>query len=117
MSEGYKSYKKMIDELVSISHSSVEASCIQKGSFPQVEMHQEINALLGKLSQEEREILSKLVTVCRSDAIFDVLSHFEWLRCCHDLQISVDGQGLVLDKGQGFSDDYIGRLNGWEWPE
>ena len=80
MNNGYENYKNMIDKMVDISHSNIEATCIMKGSFPQVDMYQGINSLLKKLSDEEREILAKQMIDCRSAAIFDVLSHLEWLR-------------------------------------
>ena len=117
MNDGYERYKKMIDEFVKLSQSSTEATNVKKGSFPKVEMFQDINTLLEKLSEKERETLSKLLVDCRSAAIFDVLHHLEWLRCCHDMQISEDNIELILDKAQGFSDDFIGRLTSWQWPE
>ena len=117
MSDGYENYKKLIDEMVCISHTNTEGTIITTGSFPKVELYQDINTLLEKLSVKEREAIAKLLLDCRSAAIFDVLSHLEWLRCCHDLKMSEDNMKLIMDKGQGFSDDYIMRLNGREWPK
>ena len=107
----------MIDKMVDISRSDVGAACVMKGSFPKVEMYKDINTLLGKLSKEDRTLLAKQLIDSRVAAVFDVLSHLEWLRCCHGMQISIDNVKILLYKGQGLSDDYIGRLNGGKWLE
>ena len=59
MNEGYEKYKNVIDEMVVLSRSVVEAANIIKGSFPQAEMHREMNSLLNKLSLKKREKFSQ----------------------------------------------------------
>ncbi len=115
--KGLLLYKKFIDKLVDMSKSCTDANNIKNGSYPKLAAYQNMNTILEKLSQEERQVLSDSIQSCYSSAVFDVLSYLEWLSCCRNMQISIDGEILPSDTFEGFSDDFIGRSNEWEWPK
>ncbi|WP_315115750.1 DUF6547 family protein [uncultured Clostridium sp.] len=117
MEKGLLYYKEFIDKLVDMSKSCTDANNIKNGSYPKVAVYQNMNAILEKLSQEERQVLSDSIQSCYSSAVFDVLSYLEWLSCCRNMQISIDGEILSSSTFEGFSDDFIGRSNDWEWPK
>ena len=116
MDKATKLYQEFIDELAEKSKSCVDANNIKKGIVPGIDT-EEINAVLKKLTEEERNVLAKFVTETYSSGIFDVLDLMEWYACCKDMKITIDGEVLPTDKFEGFQNDYIGRREDWEWPK
>lgn len=116
MDKGTKLYQNLIDELVKMSCECVDANNVKKGSVPYSDS-KEINAVLQKLSDTDREILSKFILEAYSSAIFDVLDLLEWYASCKDMKISIEGETLPTDKFEGMQNDFIGRRDGWEWTE
>lgn len=117
MNRGLVLYKEFIDHMVDMSSSCADANCIIEGKIPGVG-NEEKNALLSRLSESERQILADIVLETRYSAIYDVLDYLEWLQCCKEMTISIDGETLVSNEFEGFSCDYIGRKSDeWDWPE
>lgn len=116
MDNATKMYQELIDELAEKSKSCVYANNIKKGTVPGVDT-EKINAVLNRLTEEERNTLAKFVTETYSSGIFDVLDLLEWYACCKDMKISIEGEVLPTDKFEGIQNDFIGRREGWEWPE
>lgn len=116
MDKGTKLYQDLIDELVKMSRECVDANNVKKGSVPYADSG-EINAVLQKLSDKDREIVSEFILGVYSSAIFDVLDLLEWYTSCGKMKISIEGETLPTDKFEGMQNDFIGRRDGWEWTE
>ncbi len=112
MDKGTELYKKLIDEFVEMSHSCVDADRIKNR-----ETDSKMKNILLKLTPEDREILSDYVLEAYSGGIFDVLDLLEWYACCRNMKITIDGETLPTDKFEGIQNDFIGRCDGWEFPE
>ena len=116
MEKGLELYKSFIDYLVELSRSCVHANNFEKGHFKGVE-NEDINAVLEKITLEDRQIISKYILESYSSGIFDVLDYLEWLQCCKGMKISIEDENLPSGEFEGFSNDYIGRRSDeWEWP-
>lgn len=114
MDKGTELYKKLIDELAEMSGKSVRAKSVREGN---VEFEKEINGVIKKLSPADRNILADYINKAYSDGIFDVVGLLEWYACCRDIKITIDGETLPTDKFEGMQNDFIGRCDGWEFPE
>lgn len=112
MDKGTELYKKLIDEFVEMSRSCVDADRIKNR-----ETDSRMKNILLKLTPEDREILADYVLEAYSGGIFDVLDLLEWYACCRDMKITIDGEILPTDKFEGIQNDFIGRCDGWEFPE
>lgn len=117
MNHGLLLYQEFIDKLAGLSKSCTDAENVKQGSYPSIEANQAINTLLQKLTTEERQTLALCMQHCYSSGIFDVLSHLEWLSCCRDMKVFIDGHALPSNTFGGFSDDFIGRCEDWQWPK
>lgn len=117
MNKGSESYKALIDKLAKMSHSCVSANCIMQGEVRGCRAETGINDILSKLDEKEKNILAEYVLSAYHSGIFDTLEQLEWLRVCKDMVITVEGEILPTGNYEGISCDYIGRCQGWEWPE
>ena len=119
MKNGIELYKNFIDDLVEMSRSCVDSNLVKKGKVTENdETNKEINKILKKLNPKERNILSEFILDTYNSGIYDTLEQLEWLRCCKDMVITIEGENLPLGKYEGIPCDYIGRRSGeWEWPE
>lgn len=91
LNQGLVLYKELIDHLVDMSSSCVDAACIAKGKIPGIG-NEEKNAFLSRLSESERQILADIVSDTHQSVIYDVLDYLEWLQCCRKMTISIDGE-------------------------
>ena len=117
METGVSLYKAFIDELVKMSQSCVDATRVEKGEVHGSAAKSGINDVLEKLSEEERKILAQYILETYTAGIYDTLDKMEWLRECRSMVISIENEVLPAGKFEGMPCDYIGRKNGWEWPE
>ena len=118
MDKGIELYKSLIDELAKMSKSCADERACKKGKIPGIDAEKlGINEVLSKLTENERDILSKFIVEVYHSGIFDTLEHLEWLRCCKNMVITVEGEPLPLEKYEGIPNDYIGRRSGWDWPD
>lgn len=118
MDKGTEIYKGMIDELAKMSKNCADARAVKKGKVPGIDADKMgINELLSKLDERERDILAKFIEETYQSGIYDTLEHLEWLRCCKNMIITIEGETLPLEKYEGISNDYIGRRSGWEWSD
>lgn len=116
MNKRTKLYQNLIDELVKMSRECVDANNVKKGSMPYADS-EEINAVLQKLSDKDRDVLGEFILGAYSSAIFDVLDLLEWYASCKDMKISIEGETLPTSEFEGMQNDFIGRRDGWEWTE
>ena len=116
--KGLNEYKKLIDDLATMSQHCVDSNCVKKGKVPGIDAKiMGINDVLNKLSQSDRDILSQYVLETYHSGIYDTLEHLEWLRCCKDMVMTIDSEELPLGQFEGIGNDYIGRRNVWNWPD
>lgn len=112
MDKGTEIYKKLIDELVEMSKSCVDADRIRSR-----ETDGRMKDILLKLTLEDRDFLADYIAKAYADGIFDVLDLLEWYACCRDMKITIDGVNVPTDKFEGMQNDFIGRRDGWKFPE
>ena len=116
MDKGAKIYRQMIDEAVEKSKKCVAASIVQKGEAKGGDA-EKLNKIFSKLTEEERKVLAKFVLDSYSDGMYDLICDIEWYIDCKDMKITVEGEELPTTRYEGLGNDYIGRREGWEWPE
>jgi len=118
MDTGTKIYQEIIDGLVKKSKSCVEAKWALKGQAKgNSEYTDKLNILLSKLTAEERETLAQFVSDAYGSGIYDTLCDLEWYIDCKEMKISVEDEELPITEFEGLGNDYIGRCEGWEWPD
>lgn len=119
MDKGTKLYQELIDTLVNESKSCAYANWALTGEAKSVsDQHtSNLNQLFSKLTTEERETLAKYALDAYSCGIYDTLCLLEWYISCKRMEISVEGKKLPTTKFEGLGNDFIGRREGWEWPE
>ena len=117
MEKGVELNKELIDGLVKISGSCVNAAKVEGGLVKGTAEDAGINQILGKLSEEERKVLAQYISKTYQSGIYDMLVQLEWLRECRGMKISMEGEELPLGQFEGIPCDYIGRCGDWEWPE
>jgi hypothetical protein len=111
-----KLYRNVIDELVRVCHDGqgqIGPRRAREGLWNQnatadnlLDQHQ-FNVLLAHMPTDDREILARMLAQEVERGVFEtlkVLEHFE-------VPPFIDGY-----EGSPFN-DFIGRLNGWDWPE
>ena len=118
MDQGTKIYQEMIDALAEKSKSCTDANWARrgeaKGSGPHIE---KLNALFAKLTEDERETLAQFALDAYAGGIYDALCELEWYADCRDMKITVEGAELPLSGFEGMGNDFIGRREGWVWPD
>lgn len=112
-------YKKIIDDLVEQTPPVSGKLVIDKGIYTrgQGEFGERMNEFVRRLSHDDRVALAEMITSERQSAIGDVLAMLTWWITCHGLQISLRSEPMPVDlSGMGIHGDYVGRLEGWNWP-
>ncbi|PQO45046.1 DUF6547 family protein [Blastopirellula marina] len=112
-------YKKIIDDLVSQTPSISGKLIREEGVYSrgEGEFAKRMNEFITGLSADQRIALEALLTDERCGAIGDVLAMLTWWITCHGLRLSVHGEPMPTElSGMGLHGDYIGRLEGWNWP-
>jgi hypothetical protein len=111
-------YRKFIDNMVDVCHNGqgqISAKRFTNGvwnknataEFEFLQDQYEINALLKRLSISDRRIIAKLLCSEVETGVFETLKALE------EFEIFPFESGY---EGSPFN-DFIGRLNDWEWPE
>lgn len=112
-------YKRIIDDLVDrtpgISSRLVrEEGIFTKSLSPAVE---DMNGFVRSLTPEQREILARMLVDERAAGIGEVLSALSWWFTCQGLAFVYRGEPMPVElSGMGLHGDYVGRLEGWQWP-
>lgn len=109
-------YRDFIDRLVNVCHEGqgqigarrVRAGLWNANATPEVHADQhQINALLGRMSKADREVLAAML----SGEV--ELGVFEALKALEEFGVAPFETGY---EGSAFN-DFVGRLHGWAWPE
>lgn len=116
MADGLKFYKAFIDGLVE-RKNSVQATWITGNGYPDTAGNREINALLSKLSPEQKSVLAKMVQDARISGIHDTLAYMNGMMDCDGLVLSQNGEAFTYDEYESMHFDFTCRCEGDEWPD
>ncbi len=110
-------YKSIIDELVENAKRNNYKNISEEGFYSNGPDSKSINSLVESLTQDERKTLVELLMETEKESIHGVLSLLSWWIECKGLKLVHDGEELKVDlSGMGLHGDFVGRLQGWEWP-
>lgn len=112
-------YKAIIDQFVNETRQLGPSShVIEGGFFSKAPAHREFNSFIALLSDDQRELLSRMLRYERDGAIHDLLAALSWWIDCREVGLSFRGEPMPVDlSGMGLHGDYVGRRDGWEWPD
>lgn len=116
MSKGIELYKEFIDGMVSRKNGTDAKRILGKG-YPDTEEKRPYNELLAALSDEQKQVLAKLVQSAREGGIHDTLAYMDEMIDCDGLELLQNGEKFVTDKFDSMHYDFICRCEGAEWPE
>lgn len=114
-----KAYKALIDGFVEQAREFGHAPHIlTKRIFSKAPAHRRFNKFIRSLSPEQRELLADMLREERTGAIHDLLAQLSWWMECKGLRFILRRTPMPVDvSGMGLHGDFIGRLDGWKWPE
>lgn len=113
-----EAYKQIIDTLVQQTPTS-SAQFIQQGQYTKgrSEWSKSMNAFVQGLTVQQRADLIQMLNSERQAAMGEVLTLLTWWADCRGLAFTLGGAPLPIElSGMGMHGDYVGRLNGWDWP-
>lgn len=111
---GLDLYKALIDALVAVSPDAA-ATWVRNGSYPDVPDNEDINALLAPLTDEQRQIIARMIQEAKVGGIHDAVVV---LLDDGGYRVSRDGIELPYQPfGTESHFDYIARLDGPDWSE
>jgi hypothetical protein len=111
-------YKEIIDQLVTETSRGVnERLVVREEGFAETSDSRIFNPLLNALSAEQRQMLAQMLHAERISAIHDVLAVLSWWVDARKAGLTFRGEPMPVGIEGGLHLDYIGRLNGWEWPK
>jgi uncharacterized protein DUF6547 len=111
-------YQAIIDELVNETTRSVKQKLVtERGFFLETSDHAVFNELVQSLTPEKRKLLGDMLVDERRDAIHDVLAVLTWWMSSGGLAFTFEGKPMPVElSGMGLHGDFVGRLQGWDWP-
>lgn len=110
-------YKAIIDQLVDETRRFGSGSQVIKGIYSNAPIHGEYNEFIQSLSSDQRHLLSKMLYEERDGTIHDVLAALTWWIACREIGLTCRGEPMPVDlSDMGLHGDYVGRRDGWEWP-
>jgi hypothetical protein len=112
-------YKAMIDQLVSETRLlGSSGHVVERAIFSKAPAHQGFNKFIRSLSPEHRRLLSLMLQEERDNAIHDVLAALTWWINTRGVGLTFHGKPISVElSGAGLHGDYVGRLDGWDWPD
>lgn len=116
MSKELELYEAFIDGLVN-RKDGVEARWIIEKGYPQVEENKAINDFLTTLTDEQKELLARMVQDAREGGIHDTLAYMNEMMDCDGLVLSQEGEVYPYDEFDSMHYDFVCRCEGDEWPE
>ena len=112
MNEQLKHYHDFIDGLTKLNMTLYPKRVLEKG-WPKIDENKDINDLLSRLSQADKEIISRIILHARVSGIHDTLVYLsdkEYKLVRDDIEIANEPYGTTLYW------DYIARKDESEWP-
>lgn len=111
-------YKNIVDALVEQTPSNTAKRPIEKAQYTGAHADEPINDFVRSLTSEQRAFVAEMLNRERLAGIGAVLAELTWWIDCHELAWTFHGQPMPLQlSGMGLHGDYIGRLDGWRWPD
>ncbi len=111
-------YKQIIDYLVERTPSLGARLIKEKTIYSNAVGMEKMNELVHSLTEEQREILTEMLTHERMSAIHDVLADLTWWIECREIAMTYRGETMPVQlSGMGLHGDYIGRRADWKWPK
>jgi hypothetical protein len=116
-------YKAIIDQLVNeTTHSVTQQLVTERGFFLETSDNAVFNPLVRSLTPEQRRLLGDMLLQERWGAIHDVLAVLtNWMSSAGSsdgLAFTFEGEPMPVDlSGTGLHGDFVGRRQGWEWPD
>lgn len=118
MDKGTEIYRELIDSLVEKSRSCVCANWVKNIALnANTDESKRLKSVVESLTPEQREVLADNTLGAYMDGIYDTLCELEWYIDCKEMEITVEGEKLPTTKFEGLGNDFIGRRDGWEWPD
>lgn len=113
-----EAYESIIDQLVEKTTLGIHERLVREtGEYSNAPADTAANDFVASLNAEQRVLLAAMLRRERIGAIHDVLATLTWWLLCREVGLSFRGQPMPFElSGAGLHGDYIGRLNGWEWP-
>ncbi len=112
-------YKAIIDQLATETTTGVSEKLVTtEGLFSKAADDAALNSFVRGLPLEHRTLLAKMLCEERQSAIHDVLAVLSWWVDAGDLCFTLRGEPMPVGiSGMGLHGDYVGRRNGWQWPD
>jgi len=112
-----KVYQKLIDDFVEMTNSNRYDGIVNQKSYSHAKGDEKYNEFLSELNESQRKILVNIIDRERESVVHDILAELTWWIDCEELTICHRGIDLPKYFEGGLHYDYIGRINGWKWPE
>jgi hypothetical protein len=111
-------YKAIIDQLVKETTFGVHERLLREtGKYSTAPADAKANEFVASLNHHQRELFATVLRQERVGAIHDVLAVLTWWLLCREVGLTFRGAPMPFElSGMGLHGDYIGRLDGWEWP-
>jgi hypothetical protein len=117
-SNATEAYKAIIDQLVGETTHSVPEHLIRElGIYSKSDSDAVANQFVQSLTNQQRGWLADMLHRERVGAIHDTLAALTWWLLCREVGLTFRGHPMPFElSGMGLHGDYIGRLDGWDWP-
>ena len=114
-----EAYKAIIDQLVEeVTPGVSERLMREEAIYSKALAETAANRFVQSLTAEQRMLWPTCFTKSEKSAIGGVLSRLTWWLCCRKVGLTFQGQPMPFElSGEGLHGDYIGRCEGWKWPE
>jgi hypothetical protein len=109
-------YRDFVDGLVK-RREGVLPKWIREKGWPALPENEQINALLSKLTPEEKEVVARIARAARDDGIHDTLVFLQEQMDLKNLRLVMDGVELpVSPHDTEIFWDWVARADGAPWP-
>jgi hypothetical protein len=111
-------YKAIIDQLVEETTAGVSERLLREsGTYSKAPGDSAANEFVASLSPQQKALLANMLRRERIGAIGGALSVLSWWFDCREVRLTFRGEPMPFElSGEGLHGDYIGRLDGWQWP-
>jgi hypothetical protein len=117
ISSAVELWHSLVDAFANISDGVHRIWILERVSYPDFEENKEVNALLGALSEPQREILTKMMIDARHEGVFDTLALFHDRLALNDGKYLEHGVEMAFEPhGHTLYQDYLSRKMRYEWP-
>jgi hypothetical protein len=112
-------YKDIIDQLAGETRLQGAGWQVAKsGIYSNAPAHNDYNKFIRSLSPQYRTLIARMLQDERDGAIHDVLAALTWWIIARGVGLTFRGKPMPVQlSGAGLHGDYVGRMNGWEWPQ